>query len=213
MNVFSAIRPSEEERAADGFQRGLSLGVVTKNDGDPDGLGRIRVQLELHEDGQESFWARVAVPMAGNGIGLYTLPDVGDEVLVGFIAEDPSHPIIVGSIWNGKNVPPEINNDGETNERKIFRTRKKHELRFDDGDAHEIELKLADGPRLYFSQNLTIMEDAQGNKVEMQSSGAITIEATQSITLKAPQVKIDAKMAEVSGTANCKVSGGLVEIN
>ncbi|EEE35944.1 Rhs element Vgr protein [Rhodobacteraceae bacterium KLH11] len=213
MNMLSTTRPSEAERAADGFSRGLALGVVTTNDGDPEGLGRVRVKLELYSDGQESFWARVAAPMAGGDIGFYTLPDVGDEVLVGFIAQDPTHPVVLGGVWNGQKPPPETNGDGEGNDRKVFRTRKMHELRFDDGDAHEIELLLADGPRLHLTQDFALIEDANGNKVEITSSGEINIEASQSITLSAPTVKIDAQQAEVSGSANCKVSGALVEIN
>ncbi len=213
MNMLGTMRPSEAERASDGFPRGLAFGVVTTNDGDPDGLGRVRVKLELHSEGQESFWARVAAPMAGGDIGFYTLPDVGDEVLVGFIAEDPTHPVILGGVWNGQKSPPDTNGKDEGNDRKIFRTRKKHELRFDDGDAHEIELLLADGPRLHLTQDFALLEDANGNMVKIEASGAITIEASQSITLTAPTVKIDAQQAEVSGSANCKVSGALVEIN
>lgn len=212
MNMLQ-VRSSEADRAVDGFQRGLAFGVVTKNDNDPDGLGRIRVKLEMHDDGQESFWARISTPMAGADFGFYLLPDVGDEVLVGFIAEDPSHPVILGGLWNGKKPPPESNGEGQANDRKIFRTRKNHELRFDDGDAHEIELKLADGPRVHFTKDLAVLEDANGNSVKIEASGAITIEATQSITMKAPTVKIDAQQAELAGSANCKVTGALVEIN
>lgn len=213
MTSMLPVRTKEADRASDGFLRGLAFGFVTKNDGDPEGLGRVRVKLDLHGEGQESFWARVAGPMAGDDFGMYLLPDIGDEVLVGFVAEDASHPVVLGGVWNGQKPPPETNPDKGENDRKLLRTRKKHELRFDDGDAHEIELKLFEGPRVYLTQDVALLEDANGNKVEITSSGAITIEASQSITLSAPTVKIDAQQAEVSGSASCKVSGALVEIN
>ena len=202
---------SEADRASDGFPRGLAFGVVTENE-DPEGLGRVRVRLELHAEGQQSFWARVATPMAGPEIGFYALPEKDDEVLVGFIAEDASHPVVLGGVWNGRRPPPETNDDGN-NDRRLFRSRSGHELRFDDGAAPEIELKLADGPRAHLTPDVALIEDANGNKVEISSSGTITIEATQAIEIKAPQVKIDATRAELKGSANCKIEGALVELN
>ena len=54
----------ETEREANGFLTGVALGIVTDNN-DPDGLARVRVRLPWHPDGDTSFWARIAVPMAG----------------------------------------------------------------------------------------------------------------------------------------------------
>ena len=62
---------------------GVTVGVVTNNQ-DPDGLGRVKVRFPWLSDDDESFWARVVTPMAGNGRGLYLLPEVDDEVLVAF---------------------------------------------------------------------------------------------------------------------------------
>jgi uncharacterized protein involved in type VI secretion and phage assembly len=201
---------SEADRASDGFLRGLAFGVVTDNE-DPDGLCRIRVRLELHRQDQQSFWARVATPMAGNAMGIYFLPEFGDEVLVGFIGQDPAHPVIIGAVWNGRKPPPETN-DGN-NDRRLIRTRAGHELRFDDGDANEIELKLAAGPRVYLAENTAILEDGGGNKVAIES-GQITIEAQQKIKLSAPQIEIDASgKAEIKAGGTCKVQGAMVEIN
>jgi uncharacterized protein involved in type VI secretion and phage assembly len=205
-------RSTEAERAADGFPRGLAFGVVVKNDGDPDGLGRIRVRLELHSEDQSSFWARIATPMAGNEVGFYTLPDVDDEVLVGFIAEDPSHPVILGGVWNANRLPPETNPADGTNDRRLLRSRNRHEISIDDA-KDELEVKLQQGTRMFFSPDVALLEDANGNKVEITSQGAITIKASQSIKIEAPQIEIKATTAELNGSANCKVKGGLVEIN
>ncbi|MBF9031838.1 phage tail protein [Rhodobacterales bacterium HKCCE3408] len=205
------MRTSEADRASDGFPRGLAFGIVTDNE-DPERLGRVRVKLELHGDGQSSFWARVATPMAGPEMGLYALPEIDDEVLVGFIAEDASHPVVLGGVWNGQRVPPETN-DGN-NDRRLWRSRSGHELRFDDGQNPEIELLLKDGPRVYLTPDTALMEDANGNKVEIAASGTITIEASAEIKLSAPQVKIDASgSAEMKASGNCKIQGAIVEIN
>ena len=50
----------------------LIVGIVTNNN-DPDSLGRVKVKLPAVDD-QESFWAPVAVPAAGNERGLSMLP-------------------------------------------------------------------------------------------------------------------------------------------
>ena len=201
---------SEADRASDGFLRGLAFGIVTKNE-DDDGLARIRVKLELHNDDQESFWARIATPMAGSNMGIYFLPEVGDEVLVGFIGQDPAHPVVLGAVWNGKLAPPETN-DGK-NDRRLVRSRAGHELRFDDGKANEIELKLKDGPRVYLAENKAILETDSGNTVTIDN-GEITVKAGKKITLTATEVVIDASgKAEMKAGGTCKVQGAMVEIN
>lgn len=202
---------SEADRASDGFPRGLAFGVVTNNV-DPENLGRVRVKLELHSSDQDSFWARVATVMAGPEMGTYFLPELDDEVLVGFIGEDPSHPVVLGGVWNAAQLPPD-NNGHESNDRRMIRTRAGHELRFDDGDANEIELKLQGGPRVYLTENTAVLEDGAGNTVEIKE-GSIKIKADQKITLEAAQVIINASgKAEVKAGGTCKVQGAMVEIN
>ncbi len=201
----------EADRAADGFPRGLAFGRVTDNK-DPEKLGRVRVRLEMHSSDQESFWARVAAPMAGSDIGAWFLPEIDDEVLVGFIAEDASHPVVLGCVWNDRQKPPETNSDGN-NDRRMIRSRSQHELRFDDGSANEVELTLKDGSRVYLTDGHALLEDRKGNKVEIKD-GSITLEASQKITLTAVDIEISAtgKLEAKSG-GTCKVQGAMVEIN
>ena len=81
---------------------------VTNNVEDPDEvpLGRVQVKFPWLSDTIESGWERCTTPMAGSNIGLYFLPEVGDEVLVAFEQGNLSKPVIVGSLWNGKRRPP-----------------------------------------------------------------------------------------------------------
>ncbi|MEO8451213.1 MAG: phage baseplate assembly protein V [Gemmatimonadota bacterium] len=72
---------------------------------DPLKLGRVKVKYRWQN--AETNWARVVVPYAGNGRGTYFIPEIGDEVLVQFEAGDPERPFVVGSLWNGKDKPPE----------------------------------------------------------------------------------------------------------
>ena len=87
--------------------------MVTDNQ-DPDKLARVRVRLPWHAGSDTSFWARCAMPMAGGGTGTYFLPELGDEVVVGAEAGDPSHLYVLGVVWNGAQAPPAANDDGAT---------------------------------------------------------------------------------------------------
>jgi uncharacterized protein involved in type VI secretion and phage assembly len=204
----------EAERESDGFLTGLAVGVVTDNQ-DPDKLARVRVRLPWHAPGDTSYWARSAMPMAGNDRGSYFLPEIGDEVLVGAEDGDPSHLYVLGMLWNGKQKPP-ANNDEGANNTRVIKSRSGHTVRFnDDTSAPEIEMKLADGKQVLLDQDGIIISDANQNVITFKAaSGAIEITAAQQLTLKAAQVSIEATGAlkvESSGTLTLK--GSLVQIN
>ncbi len=75
-----------------------------------DELGRVKVQFSWDRTGQaddrSSSWIRVGQAWAGAGYGTLFIPRVGHEVLVDFAAGDPDRPIVVGSVYNGANLPP-----------------------------------------------------------------------------------------------------------
>lgn len=106
-SMFEAISDSIED-AVDKLQ-GKFYGVVTGkviNPLDPMLLGRVQVQLPFIDSIDLSPWARVAVPMAGFGHGMYFIPNIGDEVLVAFEHGDVNAPYIIGSLWNAMAPPP-----------------------------------------------------------------------------------------------------------
>jgi type VI secretion system secreted protein VgrG len=71
-----------------------------------DKYGRIKVRFHWDRDESSSQWVRVAQP-AGGGRGFHTLPEVGDEVLVVFEHGDPDRPVVLGSLWNAADPPPQ----------------------------------------------------------------------------------------------------------
>ncbi|RDA61906.1 type VI secretion system tip protein VgrG [Hafnia paralvei] len=75
-----------------------------------DGYGRVKIQfpwdLKEQSDDKNSFWVRVSQTWAGGKFGAQFLPRIGNEVLVSFIQGNPNFPIVIGSIYNGKNTPP-----------------------------------------------------------------------------------------------------------
>jgi uncharacterized protein involved in type VI secretion and phage assembly len=91
-------------RSAKGFADHLAIGIVTSND-DPDKLGRVKVQYPLLGGEVESGWARIAWGAAGKERGVVALPEVNDEVVVGFQHGDVRRPFLLGVLFNGKDAP------------------------------------------------------------------------------------------------------------
>jgi len=78
--------------------------VVTDNS---DSMGRVKVQFYWQkEKNKKTTWIRVLTSHAGDGRGMYFIPEVGDEVLVSFIDNDPDQPYVAGSLYHGKAKPP-----------------------------------------------------------------------------------------------------------
>ncbi|GAB1644645.1 phage baseplate assembly protein V [Krasilnikovia sp. MM14-A1259] len=78
---------------------GLVCGIVTNNN-DPDTRGRVKVALPWLSPSYESDWARVAQFGAGKKSGALFMPEVGDEVLIGFEFGDPRRPYVLGGLHN-----------------------------------------------------------------------------------------------------------------
>lgn len=213
MDMLAGGRENEADRESDGYVQGLAVAIVTQNK-DDSGLARVRVRLSWQAEGEESYWARLAMPMAGGERGTYFLPEIGDEVLVGFERGDMSHPYIIGALWNGKQLPPETNDDGK-NDHRLIRSRSGHQLLFDDGDPPKVELKLQDGKHLLLDDKGIKMEDGQGNTITIETgSGAITIESKGQLKLKSQSISIEAGASmEIKATGTLTLKGALIQIN
>ena len=197
-----------------GLVRGVSVGIVSQNR-DPDGLGRVKVRFPWRENPDESHWARIAVPMAGNGRGTWFLPEVGDEVLVACDAERIEHPYVVGCLWNGQDKPPQTNGDGR-NDLRVIRSRGGHEVVFDDGVQGRIDIHLSDNKRkVVLDQNGIEISDDSGNSIAITSTpGNISIKSNVSVSIESTSIEIKAKASmtlQASGTLTIK--GALVMIN
>lgn len=206
-------RNAETDRESDGAIRGLAVARVTNNQ-DPAGLARVRVRLPWQPESQESYWARLAVPMALGNQGFHWLPEVDEEVLVGFERGELTHPCVLGSLWNGSSKPPQNNDDGQNNHR-LIRTRSDSELRFFDGDPPSLELSLANGKTLKMDDQVIVVDDGKGNSIEIRSdSGAMEIKSTTEIKLESPKIAIHADTSlELKSSGLLTISGTPVNIN
>lgn len=73
---------------------------------DPSDFGRIRIRFYWQEEGEPMLWARMVTPHAGKDRGFFFMPEVGDEVAVGFEDGDVEQLVVFGSLWNGVDKAP-----------------------------------------------------------------------------------------------------------
>ncbi len=211
--MISSAATSETAHEAGGYVKGVAIAVVTQNQ-DDDGLCRIKVSYPWHDKPRDSYWARLATPMAGKDRGLVVIPEVGDEVLVAFEREDLRFPYVLGGLHNGKERPPFSNPDGK-NDKRLLKSRKGHQLMFDDGTRGVVELSHQKGRKIVFDDDGFRVEDEKGNSVKVDSnSGAMTIEAKGQLKIKAASITLEATgTIEVKANATLTISGSLVSIN
>jgi uncharacterized protein involved in type VI secretion and phage assembly len=212
MDLFSQLLGPAD---ADSRFYGVAFAVVTNNK-DPDGMGRVKVKLPWMADDAETDWARIVAPMAGAGRGMYFLPEVDDEVLVAFEHGNPESPYVLGALWNGKDKPPENNNDGK-NDFRTIKSRSGHVIRLTDTkDAGKIEIADSSGKNSIVistkDNSITITADKDvtikstngkltlsGKGVEIKSTAAVKVEASQNMDLKAgPQLTIKGSAVNIN---------------
>lgn len=217
--------------------QGLVVGLVSAIDKDPKAAGRVKVSLPGLDSTIESQWARVAVLGGGADRGMVFLPEVGDEVLVGFENGDVRRPVVLGGLFGGKAmIPSGLVADGAVSHRTLM-SRLGHVVELADGSTdatQHIRLALAGGAvRLRLGKDkadLTLPDGvpltiASGSSsIKLDGHGAITlsgttisIKATQDLTLEGVQVtakgtaKVAASAPEVDlkadGTATLQSSG------
>ncbi|MEK4851465.1 phage baseplate assembly protein V [Paenibacillus sp. FSL H7-0756] len=218
---------------------GVMVGIVINNDSanhaDKPGPGRVKVKIPLMGM-PESNWARMASWMAGKERGAFCLPEVEDEVLVAFENGDVNRPYIIGSLWNGKDIPPETNKDGKNNIR-LFKSRSGHVLQFADTKGEEsITLTSAKGhviklddkggaEQIHISDKSgknRIILDSKANKVSVSAGADIEISAGGKLSLSAKSIAMKSSAGttieasagmEVKAAASMTIKGSVVNIN
>jgi Rhs element Vgr protein len=216
--------------------RGMHIGKVAKLTEDPSAEKLIQVTLPLLGDGVDAVWARLGSGYASNGVGVMFLPEIGDEVVVGFLNEDPSYAIVLGSLHSSANVPPV--EASEDNFIKTILTREKLKLEFDE-ENKVVTLATPAGNTVILDDTgeKVTLKDKTGNSVELASggitldskgdvtikaTGKVAVEATGDATLKGMNVTATAQTsfsasgnasAEVKASGTMTVKGALVQIN
>jgi Rhs element Vgr protein len=192
---------------------GLQLATVTKIEEDPVSLYRIQIEIPSAADNPNYTWARMAHSSASAGSGSFFLPEVGDEVVFGFLDNDTAHPVILGSLYNGKNAAAYTAT--AKNDMKAFVTRSKMKLEFDE-EKKSISLSTPG------NNSIVISDDAKFIEMKDQHNNSITLNAAGISINSAGDVKINAKQniemkataqIKAAATANLALQGLAVNIN
>lgn len=202
LTTLDDVLDTRTPRGYGGLFHGVYAAVV-RDVVDPDGQGRVRIELPWSPDpGGKSYqaWARLATMMAGADRGSWFVPDPGDEVLVAFEGGNPRRPYVLGALWNGRDAPPESMDSAGKNEKKTLRSRNGVVVTLDDKDGQEslvLETPGGQTVRLEDGPNRIEISDANGNTVELASSG-ITITSSAKVNVQASTVEVSAGMVTVN---------------
>jgi uncharacterized protein involved in type VI secretion and phage assembly len=178
---------------------------------DPDNQGRVKILLPWAPDSggkQYEAWARVATLMAGDNRGTWFIPDTDDEVVVAFAGGDPRKPYVLGSLWNGKDSPPESMDAQGRNEARVIKSRNGSRIALEDTDGQEtITLETPGGAKVVLRNGPSsiVVEDGNGNSVKLESIG-VTVNCSAKVKVNAANAElnvnkltVDAGMSEFSG--------------
>ncbi len=187
--------------------QGLFNATVKKAYDDPDDGFRVQVDLPLFDQSGEGLWARMVNNYSTDGAGIFFFPEEGDEVIVGFLNDDPRYPVILGSVYSKKLKPFSDLTPDDKNSKKAIVTKSKLQLEFNDEDKVITLVTPGKNTIVLDDKNKKItIKDQNGNSIETSDSGieiksskAISIESDKSITLKGSDgVKIESSSGDVS---------------
>lgn len=195
----------------------IAVAEVT-NTLDATGCARVQVQLPWLPNTQP--WARVVVPGAGNNRGTYILPHAGDEVLVAFNRDDVTDCYVIGSLWSMADPPP-LRGPLDPITKVAVTTQVGHEIQLDDVEQ-TIAITTSTGQKIEMGPDkITISTTGGTAKIDLSLAGEISLSATTSISIDAPQVSVngtgriamEAGTMSVNGGTACRIQAGTIHLN
>jgi len=206
---------------------GLQIGIVTGLE-DPEGEDRIQVRCPMIDKDAEGIWARIASLDAGNERGAFFRPEIEDEVIVGFINDNPNDAVVLGML--NSSAKPAPLTAADANNEKGFVTREKIKFIFND-EKKSVVLETPGGKKITLDDDAGVikLEDENSNVITINSDG-IKMESGKDIILKATgDVKVEginvslkasaqfkgegSAGAEISTSAVAILKGSMVQIN
>ncbi|WP_309608048.1 type VI secretion system tip protein VgrG [Flavobacterium sp.] len=167
-NTFSAVPESVLSPPygnVHNFPKATAQPATIIDNNDPNGLGRVQVQMAWQKDnGVNTPWIRMTNPHAGGGKGMYFVPEIGEEVLVGFEGDNAEKPFVLGTMYNGSESSG-YNTAG--NDQKVIQTRSGTKIIMNDATGS------------------VFIEDPSGNTWMMDGKGNINVNAPNDITMNA----------------------------
>jgi Rhs element Vgr protein len=199
---FSAKYPVADTPAAGLLPgvNGLQIGVVEAFEEDPGKEFRIKVRIPTFGAENNTVWARLSATDAGKNRGMFFMPEAKDEVILGFLNDDPRQAIILGSVYSSANTAPLV--PEAENPQKGLVTIGGHKLLFDD-KKKTITLSTSDDQHVIIDEEKKsiLLKDKNNNSIELGEAG-ITLTSAKDVIIKSDgDVKIDAAgKVEIKGS-------------
>ena len=186
------------------------------------------VKIPIINNEEQGIWCRVAALDAGDNRGTFFRPEIEDEVIIGFINEDPNDAIVLGMLHSSAKPAP-LKAADDNHQKGIF-TRSEMKVLFDD-DKKSIAIETPAGKKITLDEDKgsIVIEDENSNVItidsagiKMESAGDITIKATGDVKIEGTNVNVKATAqfkaegsagAEMSSAAVAIVKGSIVQIN
>lgn len=177
---------------------GLHIGTVKKIDADPLNEDRIQVLIPALKNSGNGIWAKLSHFYTSIKAGSFFIPEIGSQVIVSFIANDPRHPVILGGLYTKSKTP--YTKITKENSLKAFLTKEKLTLEFDDKDK-KITISTPKKNSIVISEKtkgITI-SDQNNNTIKMSDSG-ISIDSKKDIKITS------SKTVTISGSSGVSIS-------
>lgn len=184
------------------FAKAETQPAKVKDNNDPEGLGRIKVAFYWANGSTYSDWMRMIQPHSGVGKGFYFIPEIGEEVLVGFEGGNAQCPYVMGTHYNGQAKSDFYDENNRIKGWKLlfgqlFKFIEKVGIWLSDPSGNEIHL------------------DEENKNINMTSPETVTIraknivfEATESITYTA-----GTHISETAAINKTTIVGGVLNTN
>jgi uncharacterized protein involved in type VI secretion and phage assembly len=197
---------------------GVAVALVEEVVGDPAKEGRIKIKFPWYDNKTITEWCRVRHIYGGDGYGAFFVPEKKTEVLVAFLHGHMKDPIILGSLYNGKDKPPSERTDDR--DEKVIRTKAGHEILLDDSNnklkiriksksEHFIELSDQDKKvTIESAGHSSVVIDDSANTVTVKATGGATATLdgkSNQVTLEATTVQLDATTVKLGTGASQSV--------
>ena len=207
------IRTNDAYTLLPGLQ-GLHIGTVTQLENDPTGDNRIQVRIPIISNNDDGVWSRIALLDAGNNRGSFFMPEINDEVIVGFINNDPRQSVVLGMLNSSANPAPLTASN--QNDQKGFFTRSNIQILFDDGKKNVL-LQTPGGNQTFWDDNgqQIVIQDQNNNQITMNQQG-ISIQDTNNnqITMDNSGISIQSQNdLTLQAQGDVKISGVNISIS
>lgn len=176
------------------FPTSQSQTAVVVENADPEGIGRIKVQFPWQKEmGEMTPWIRIVTSHGGGDKGFQFIPEIDEEVLIGFEGGNAEKPYMLGSLYHGTAKAESWKT--EKNDIKAIKTRSGHTIEFNDAkDAESITITDKSGNKIFLNTkdssmhihapaNMTFTADT----IDIKAKNALTMSSAEST------IKIDAK--------------------